>query len=76
MAIGSMYSDLNVIEGNVKHSQMTKEDLIAELNALIFKEYGLTREEIILVMKSFESANHRKEVVEEAQRIINIFDAL
>lgn len=76
MTNGLMYSDLNVIKGNVKHSQMTKENLIAELNALIFKEYGLTREEIIVIMKSFESANHRKEVIEEAQRIINIFDTL
>ncbi|MDK6729048.1 MULTISPECIES: Eco57I restriction-modification methylase domain-containing protein [Aerococcus] len=76
MMNGPMYDDLDNIKSDTVYHGRSKEDLIAELNALIFKDYKITRNQIISIMKSFESKKHAKAVAEEAQRIINIYDQL
>lgn len=76
MKNGELYQELEGIKHYSKHENLSFEDLVAELNALIFIDYGLSREEVILVMKDFESAKHKNDVIEEAQRIIDIFDKI
>lgn len=76
MKNGELYQELEGIKHYSKHENLSFEDLVAELNALIFIDYGLSREEVILVMKSFETPKHKNDVIEEAQRIIDIFDKL
>lgn len=70
------YQELKDVQHDSKHVKMNFEDLVAELNALVFKGYGLNRKEVITVMKDFESAKHKNEVIEEAQRIIDVFDKI
>lgn len=76
MKNGEMYDDLSVVNHKSSHENMTFDELIAELNALVFKEYEVTRVELLMVMKTFESANHKKEVREETQRILDVYDRL
>ena len=52
------------------------ESLTAELNARVALGFKLTREEVINLMKTFESANHKETVQAEAQRIIDVYDRL
>ena len=66
-----MYVRLNsVIKDDSFFSKMSIDELIAELNARIFIDFELSREEIIALMKTFEA------VQEEAQRIIEVYDRL
>lgn len=39
-------------------------------------DFGLTRQEIVILMHTFESANHTKDVQEETQRILDCYDKL
>ncbi|WP_282676031.1 Eco57I restriction-modification methylase domain-containing protein [Lactococcus cremoris] len=55
---------------------LSVENLTAELNARVALGFKLTREEVINLMKTFESANHKKAVQAEAQRIIDVYDRL
>ena len=51
-------------------------DLIAELNARVMIDFKLTRQEIVTLMHTFESANHMKDVQDETQRILDSYDRL
>lgn len=73
---GEMYDELSHSVSESKFDEMSVEQLIAELNARVCYEFGLSRSEIISMMKSFESANHRQFVQEESQRIIDVYDEL
>lgn len=76
MKNGEMYDDLSGVNHKSRHENMTFDELVAELNALVFKDYEVTREELLMVMKTFESANHKKEVRKETQRILDVYDQL
>lgn len=39
-------------------------------------DFDLTREEIVTLMKTFESAKHKKTVQDETQRILDCYDKL
>lgn len=70
------YTDLDHdISGNL-YAGRTHDELVAELNARVFIDFGLTREEGISLLKTFESKNHKKDVQEETQRILNVYDKL
>ncbi|EMD7413258.1 adenine methyltransferase [Enterococcus faecalis] len=58
------------------NDQKNEQDLIAELNACVAITYDVSRSELIHLLKSFESANHKQAVQEEAQRIIEVYDRL
>ena len=51
-------------------------NLISELNARVSIGFDLTREELISLLKTFESANHKIAVQKESQRIIEVYDRL
>ena len=55
---------------------LTHDDLIAELNARVMIAFELTREDVIDLMKTFETANHKTFVEEETQRIISVYDRI
>lgn len=55
---------------------VTRNDAIAELNARVAIDFSLTRDELLLLMSTFESANHKKDVQAETQRIIDIYDQM
>jgi len=69
------YDDIEIFESSTFHS-LNFNELVAELNARVFIDFGINREEIIEILQSFESAKHKKAVREEAQRIINAYDQL
>ncbi|EMF0068053.1 adenine methyltransferase, partial [Enterococcus hirae] len=72
-----MYVRLNsVIKDDSFFSKMSIDELIAELNARIFIDFELSREEIIALMKTFEGKKSKQAVQEEAQRIIEVYDRL
>lgn len=64
------------VENPTEYDDLSVEALTAELNARVALGFKLTREEVINLMKTFESANHKKAVQEEAQRIIDVYDRL
>lgn len=76
MKNGEMYDELKVINHNKVHEKLTYNELIAELNALVFKDYDVTRKELLMAMKNFESVKHKKDVQEETQRILDKYDRL
>ena len=39
-------------------------------------DFNLTRQEIVTLMHTFESANHTKDVQDETQRILDCYDRL
>lgn len=49
---------------------------MAALNAIVAMVYGLTRNELIVVLESFETPKYKKEVQKESQQIIDEFDRL
>ena len=71
-----MYEELNELVPGDEYSGREHNDLIAELNARIILNFGLTREEVVQMMRSFESAKHATKVQEETQRIIDVYDRL
>lgn len=64
------------IANPTEFDELSVETLTAELNARVALGFKLTREEVINLMKTFESANHKQAVQEEAQRIIDVYDRL
>lgn len=56
------------------YSNLENNELLAELNARVMIDFDLTRNEIIKLMKSFESAKHQEKVKEMTQLILNKFD--
>lgn len=71
-----MYEELNELVPGDEYSGREHNDLIAELNARIILNFELTREEVVQMMRSFESAKHATKVQEETQRIIDVYDRL
>lgn len=73
---GEIYAGLDdEIPGN-KYDGFSHEELIAELNARIMIDFGLSRDDIVNLMKSFESAKHTEDVRETAQNIIDVYDKM
>lgn len=70
------YEDLNhLVEGDA-YQEYSHDELIAELNARVMIDFNLTRQEIVTLMHTFESANHTKDVQDETQRILDCYDRL
>lgn len=70
------YNDLeNLAPGNVYHGY-EHDELIAELNARVMIDFNLTRQEVVTLMHTFESAKHKKDVQDETQRILDKYDQL
>ena len=73
---GPLYEELEVLVPGNSFKKLTHDDLIAELNARVMLAFELTREDIIDLMKTFETANHKTFVEEETQRIISVYDRI
>lgn len=73
---GKDYEDLEIDNNSNDYNLMPFDELTAELNAYVAIGFDLNREDIINLMSTFESANHKVKVQEEAQRIIDIYDQL
>ena len=73
---GSLYEELDKLVAGNDFNHFTHDELIAELNARVMLAFDLTREEVLDLMKSFETANHKLFVEEETQRIINVYDRI
>ena len=58
------------------YQKYNHDKLIAELNARVMIDFGLTRQEVVILMHTFESANHTKDVQDETQRILDCYDKL
>lgn len=65
----------DLVHGNA-YQDYNHDKLIAELNARVMLDFNLTRQEVILLMHTFESAAHKKEIQEETQRILDCYDKL
>lgn len=57
-------------------SDEEKNQIKAEIDALIAIDYEMSREELIYIFTTFESANHAEKVKKQAQRIIEVYDRL
>ncbi|KEY47554.1 hypothetical protein EH70_07245 [Streptococcus equinus] len=73
---GSLYEELDKLVAGNDFNNFTHDELIAELNARVMLAFDLTREEVLDLMKSFETANHKSFVEEETQRIISVYDRI
>ena len=70
------FQDLDKLVPGDAYADHTHEALIAELNARVMIDFNLTREEVVTLMKTFESAKHKQSVQKETQRIIDCYDKL
>ena len=70
------YQDLDELVQGDAYQNCSHDELIAELNARVMLDFNLTRQEVVTLMHTFESAAHKKEVQEETQRILNCYDRL
>lgn len=70
------YQDLDKLALGDAYQNYGHDELIAELNARIMIDFNLTRQEIITLMHTFESAAHTKDVQDETQRILDCYDKL
>lgn len=70
------YEDLNQLAPGDAYQNYSHDELVAELNARAMIDFNLTRQEIVTLMHTFESTNHKKEVLEETQRILDCYDRL
>jgi hypothetical protein len=50
--------------------------MLAELNARVALEFGLTRNDLITLLQTFESPKHARDIQNEAQDIVNQYDNL
>jgi len=73
---GPLYEELNHLLPGETFKGLLHDDLIAELNARVMIAFELTREDVIDLMKTFETANHKNFVEEETQRIISVYDRI
>lgn len=73
---GPLYEELEGLVPGDSFKGLTHDDLIAELNARVMIAFELTREDVIDLMKTFETANHKTFVEEETQRIISVYDRI
>lgn len=70
------YTDLDKLVPGNDYTGKSHEELIAELNARVMLDFDLTRDEVITLMHTFESAKWKSFVEEETQRIIDVYDKL
>lgn len=70
------YEDLDQLVPGNAYQNYGHDELIAELNARAMINFKLTRQEIVMLMHTFESANHTQDVQEETQRILDCYDKL
>ena len=70
------YQDLDELVHGDAYQGYSHDELIAELNARVMLDFNLTRQEIVTLMHTFESANHTKDVQDETQRILDCYDKL
>lgn len=70
------YTDLNELVPGNDYAGKSHEELIAELNARVMLDFDLTRDEVITLMHTFESAKWKSFVEEETQRIVDVYDKL
>ena len=70
------YDELDKFISGDAYQKYNHDKLIAELNARVMIDFGLTRQEVVILMHTFESANHTKDVQEETQRILDCYDKL
>lgn len=73
---GYYYKGLDELVPGDAYAGKSHDELIAELNARVMIDFNLTRPEIVTLMKTFESANHKQDVRDETQRILDCFDEL
>ena len=70
------YQDLDDLVHGDAYQGYRHDELVAELNARVMLDFNLTRQEVVTLMHTFESAAHKKEVQEETQRILDCYDRL
>lgn len=70
------YQDLDELVQGDAYQNCSHDELIAELNARVMLDFNLTRQEVVTLMHTFESAAHKKEVQEKTQRILDCYDRL
>ncbi|QZN93372.1 hypothetical protein KZE55_02045 [Limosilactobacillus panis] len=70
------YGDLDALVPGEDYQGYKHDTLIAELNARVMIDFGITRQEAITLMRTFKSAKYKKFVQEETQRIIDCYDRL
>lgn len=70
------YQDLDDLVQGDAYQGYSHDELIAELNARVMLDFNLTRQEVVTLMHTFESAAHKKDVQEETQRILDCYDKL
>lgn len=70
------YTDLDKLIPGDEYADKTHDALIAELNARVMLAFDLTRDEVLTLMHTFESAKWKDFVEEETQRIVDVYDQL
>ena len=70
------YTDLDKLIPGDEYADKTHDALIAELNARVMLDFDLTRDEVLTLMHTFESAKWKGFVEEETQRIVDVYDQL
>ena len=70
------YTDLDKLIPGDEYADKTHDALIAELNARVMLDFDLTRDEVLTLMHTFESAKWKDFVEEETQRIVDVYDQL
>ncbi len=70
------YNDLKGLAFGDVYQNYDHDQLVADLNARIMIDFNLTRQEVVTLMHTFESANHMKDVQDETQRILDSYDRL
>ena len=70
------YEELDTLVPGNEYKGKTHDELIAELNARVMLDFNLTRDEVITLMQTFESAKWKGFVEEETQRIVDVYDKL
>lgn len=70
------YEELDALVPNNKYSGCDHTELVAELNARVMIDFSLSRDDVMNIMDTFKSHNHKAEVSDEEQRILNFYDKL
>lgn len=70
------YTDLDTLIPGNNYSNYNENALLAELDARIMLDYGITRQEVVTILESFKSKKHTKDVEEDEQRILDKYDQL
>lgn len=71
---GEEYEELRELVTDNRYIEMDRKDLEARLNAIVALEYELSREDILILMKSFLTPNHAASAKESFQEMIEMYD--